>query len=52
MRDEQIGEVLKRTNKNVRWPTPLSTFAETFKWIEDIWKKGGYQKNNMPPLET
>lgn len=50
-RNNQIVEALKRTDKKVFWPAPISTFEKTFKFVKDIWE-GKYQKGNKPPLET
>lgn len=50
-RDEQIGEILKRTNKKVLWPAPLNTFEKTVKEVFRIWS-GKSKKNYKPPLKT
>ena len=47
MRDEQIGEILKRTDRLIRWPAPLKTFSKTFKSVEKIWN-GNYEENDNP----
>lgn len=51
MRDEQIGEIIRKTNKKVLWPSSLNTFEKTFKAVEEIWN-GKYIKSNKPPQET
>lgn len=51
MRDEQIGEILKRTKKRVLWPSPLNTFEKTYREVFRIWS-GKYKKNSKPPLEA
>lgn len=51
LRQNQIIELIKRTNKTVLWPAALNTFEKTFKEVSDIWD-GKYKKNNKPPQEA
>lgn len=48
LRQNQIIEILKRTNKKVLWPAALNTFEKTFKEVSDIWDSK-YKKGNKPP---
>lgn len=51
LRQNQIIETIKRTDKKVLWPAALNTFEKTFKEVSDIWN--GKRKNkNKPPLQA
>lgn len=51
LRQNQIIELIKRTDKKVLWPAALNTFEKTFKEVSGIWD-GKYKNNNKPPQET
>lgn len=51
LRQNQIIEIIKRTDKKVLWPAALNTFEKTFKEVSDIWN-GKRKKENKPPLQA
>jgi len=51
LRNDQILQVLKRTDRKIRWAAPVNTFNKTLKMVKDIWE-GKYKEPDKPPMVT